>query len=472
MEDVDENVDMEEDYEQEGPLEARPTIRAVYIRLRYAAINALQAGEIRELQEALEVAENLLVIALAMYAEDDLDDEDILMVILLYQTLEEELLGLVNWVRPRPAVVPVDNKDRLIASLSVDEAWALGGFTHDHMNQIFNSLNLPEIISVPGSITFPSEYGFVAVCAFLSGYCRTQTSAQAFLGRTYDQISRVTQNTLLEIIERHAQKVYSPAFLLSRAETSNMIFEQKFRDNPNNPDGDDLPEELEGIAIIADGLFIKSTRSKVGQAAFYNGYRRGHGILFQGYVVADGIIVLAGPFPGYMTDIVAHAHSDVRQRLHVINNQREDNGHHRLKMLCDKIYPVSVDTHALYSNMHNHVVTERELALNTVASSVRIAVETSFGKLQEKWSFLREWRTHQLLKRNVVAWLTVAALLCNMHTCLAGSQVYSMMNLAAPTLDEFMNFPGWAEEDFAFDPDEVFGEDGIDHGAEWLIFNE
>ena len=122
MADVDENVDMEENNEQEGLLEARPTIREIYIRLRYAAINALQAGEIRELQEALEVVGNLLVIAIAMHDEDILDDEDIMMVIILYQQLEEGLFGLVNWVRPIPAVIPADNKDRLIASLTVDEA--------------------------------------------------------------------------------------------------------------------------------------------------------------------------------------------------------------------------------------------------------------------------------------------------------------------------------------------------------------
>jgi hypothetical protein len=41
MADVDENVDMEENNEQEGPLEVRSTIREVYIRLRLGDISSV-----------------------------------------------------------------------------------------------------------------------------------------------------------------------------------------------------------------------------------------------------------------------------------------------------------------------------------------------------------------------------------------------------------------------------------------------
>ena len=120
----------------------------------------------------------------------------------------------------------------------------------------------------------------------------------------------------------------------------------------------------------------------------------------------------------------------------------------------------------MYSNMHGHEPTERELALNAVCSHVCVNIETAFGKLLEKFPFLRLTRTVQLQKRDIAAMMTVAGLLTNMHTCQHGSvNIRQMGDVFPPLLVDYMaQLPP-----LNFDVDEVFGEEGWGEVPDWML---
>jgi hypothetical protein len=54
------------------------------------------------------------------------------------------------------------------------------------------------------------------------------------------------------------------------------------------------------------------------QNAFYNAYHHGHYIIWQGVSFPDGMVVLEGPEPGFMTDIMVWGQCMIRHQIEAI----------------------------------------------------------------------------------------------------------------------------------------------------------
>jgi hypothetical protein len=74
-------------------------------------------------------------------------------------------------------------------------------------------------------------------------------------------------------------------------------------------------------------------------------------------------------------------------------------------------------------------------------SAVRVAVEHAFSKIYTKCRSM-DWSENARLfaGQRIVEMFYNCALLCNMHTCLNGSQIGNYFNCACPSLDDYMGF--------------------------------
>ena len=74
-------------------------------------------------------------------------------------------------------------------------------------------------------------------------------------------------------------------------------------------------------------------------------------------------------------------------------------------------------------------------------SSVRVAVEHAFGKIYSKCRAM-EWSSNLRLfsGQRIIEMFYNSAILCNMHTCLNGSQIANYFNCSCPSLEDYMSF--------------------------------
>jgi hypothetical protein len=74
-------------------------------------------------------------------------------------------------------------------------------------------------------------------------------------------------------------------------------------------------------------------------------------------------------------------------------------------------------------------------------SALRVAVEHAFSKIYQKCPAM-DWSSNLRLfsGQRVIEMFYNCALLCNMHTCLNGSQIGNYFDCACPSLDDYMTF--------------------------------
>eukprot|EP00854_Cymbomonas_tetramitiformis_P009971 gene9971-11807_t len=77
-------------------------------------------------------------------------------------------------------------------------------------------------------------------------------------------------------------------------------------------------------------------------------------------------------------------------------------------------------------------------ALNKFMSSVREAVEWSFGKVLQYYAYLDFKKNMKLLLQPVSQYYKAGVLLSNMHTCLYGSTSSRYFDCDPPTLEEYL----------------------------------
>lgn len=83
-------------------------------------------------------------------------------------------------------------------------------------------------------------------------------------------------------------------------------------------------------------------------------------------------------------------------------------------------------------------ITPIEANFNRRMSTVRQAVEWSFGKIIAEFAFLDFKKNQKLLWQDVGKMYVVGTLLTNCHTCLYGSQSSIYFNLEPVTLEQYL----------------------------------
>lgn len=180
-----------------------------------------------------------------------------------------------------------------------------------------------------------------------------------------------------------------------------------------------------------DGTFVYTARPIHGQESLYNGWKRGHGLKFQGLSFPDGIIgSFHGPVPGRRHDEFLVLQSRIRESIRFYQVEYDMN----IKIYGDQGYhqdDVILCPLALQS--------EGSTEWNKLMSSLRVSVEWAFRDLKNIWQTLRMKLYLRNLQTPVGLMCIVCCLLCNCKTCLYGNTISSYFDCPPMSLEDYLS---------------------------------
>jgi hypothetical protein len=179
---------------------------------------------------------------------------------------------------------------------------------------------------------------------------------------------------------------------------------------------------LKSICAFVDGTVLPVARPgkdhKVwDQEELYNGSKHLHCITFQGIATPDGLISsLCGPYEGKAGDFLMLRESKTVERLEALMKHLPESQH--LYIFGDKAYHSGAfGVMGAYQTPAKRSLTARDEGFNFQMSKHRIAVEHAFGKVKGQWGMLNRKNALTTGSQPVAAYLAVAALLPNAHSC-------------------------------------------------------
>ena len=184
-----------------------------------------------------------------------------------------------------------------------------------------------------------------------------------------------------------------------------------------------------------DGTFVGICRPSEGgyrglpQELHYSGHKCAHGNNWQGLVTPDGLFAeMHGPYVGRTNDIDMVRRSRLLDKLEkfcVYSGVRYyvfgDRGYFRSHPFLK----------AAFSGRH---VTEDQKQVNLAMSRARVSIEWVFGKAKYLFSFIDFEKNQKLHKQPVAAYVQIAALLTNCHSCLCENEVARYFECPTPGL--------------------------------------
>jgi hypothetical protein len=85
-----------------------------------------------------------------------------------------------------------------------------------------------------------------------------------------------------------------------------------------------------------------------------------------------------------------------------------------------------------------HYLPPAEKAFNRQLSSVRIAVENSFGQTQQQWTYTAFSKGLKEGWQPVAAYFAAAVLLSNCYTCIRGNSISGRFMVTPPTVELYL----------------------------------
>ncbi|KAL3214088.1 hypothetical protein MRX96_035014 [Rhipicephalus microplus] len=179
-----------------------------------------------------------------------------------------------------------------------------------------------------------------------------------------------------------------------------------------------------------DGTARRICRPSKLQQEHYSGHKRFHCQKYQAVMCANGIICqLDGPFRGRRHD--AGILKDTRLYE---NNVKVARGN-KYVIIRDPAYPLKPLLLKPYGCAR---LQPYQVHFNKCMSTVRQAVEWSFGKVAADFTFVDFHKNLKVTRQRVGRMYKVATLLTNCRTCLYDSQVSMYFGLEQPSLSDYL----------------------------------
>ena len=184
------------------------------------------------------------------------------------------------------------------------------------------------------------------------------------------------------------------------------------------------------------------------QRAVYNLYKRLHGQHLLTLMLPNGINYIFGPNPARGGDMSAMMHSQMNLFLEElqrdcfvdVNNQPVFYATHG-----DLLFNPQSCVTRNHKSAPNAPLTPNQIMENQSLNHVRIAIEHSYGYMQNKFKILRNPNEFRLMQQNSHApeLLRMVMLYSNIAVCVNGMQVGSanFFNCPPPTLEEYLRDP-------------------------------
>lgn len=267
--------------------------------------------------------------------------------------------------------------------------------------------------------------GDLGLCILLRrlAYPNRLVELQSVFGLSTPSLSQIS-NTVLDII--YQQKGH----LLQDLRNLNWLTEERLK-RFAEVIGQRSP--LNNCWGFIDGTARPICRPSVNQQAYYSGHKRTHCLKYQNVVCPDGIIAsMMGPFQGSRHDAGMLRESRLYEQLEAKAKFSDDS---KFVIYGDPAYPIM---ELILKPFSTRNITPIEANFNRRMSTVRQAVEWSFGKIIAEFAFLDFKKNQKLLWQDVGKMYVVGTLLTNCHTCLYGSQSSIYFNLEPVTLEQYL----------------------------------
>jgi hypothetical protein len=325
----------------------------------------------------------------------------------------------------QPRQAQIDRSNSFDIGLDPDTARHRYRFTIDQLHRLRIALGLPESFkTIRGDVVSGLE-AVALVCRRLCEPSRLFTVANEF-GRSVPDSSRIIaatvhkiytrfQNLLyfnVQLVEKYIDRYCSAVYMARAPLRTCWAFIDGTKHYISRPSPRGNPES------VYENL----------QRSVYNGHPRRHCLNWQGVTTPDGIIVsMFGPVESRRHDSTMLAESRLLQRLET----------HPAKIFDGKcIYgdPAFGCSEYVCCPYPMSEPGSSEAAFNSDMSSVREAVEWSFGRLKNLWAFLQFDKKQRVRQSPIGKMWLVAVLLTNCHTCLQpeGNQI------SQPSLEEML----------------------------------
>jgi nuclease HARBI1 len=197
------------------------------------------------------------------------------------------------------------------------------------------------------------------------------------------------------------------------------------------------------IALFIDCTIRQTCRPGVYQELAYTGYKKYHGMKFQGLVAPNGLLVhLDGPYRAPQNDCgvlnLSKLLETVQEYAIQPGSQEADPPEQRyFQVYGDSAYGVSPVMVSPYSGVAPLMPEQR--AWNQAMGGVRISVEHGFGLVLQDWPFLQAFWKQKVWGTACGIMYRVGVLLTNAHACVCPNQTSQRYDCAPPTLEEYFH---------------------------------
>lgn len=187
----------------------------------------------------------------------------------------------------------------------------------------------------------------------------------------------------------------------------------------------------------------KTCHPVVNQDLVYTGYKKYHGMKFQGVVIPNGLIVhLEGPFQAPQNDSGVLNDSGI---LHNIEKYAIQPGSQEgdplecrfFQLYSDSAYGVSPYLVSPYASADS--LTPAQCEWNTAMGGIRISIEHGFGIIVQEWPFVNAHWKSKILGTPCGLFYWVAVLLSNAHACIEPNQTSVQYSCPPPSLEEYFH---------------------------------
>jgi hypothetical protein len=201
-----------------------------------------------------------------------------------------------------------------------------------------------------------------------------------------------------------------------------------------------------GIIAFIDGTLIATCRPAPWlQRAFYSGYKKQHGVHWQGCLAPMGLIIdLAGPFEGRHSDKWMLNVSEICERLKAALQWAVNAGRAPVGWLAGMLYFFTdggynrrLLLHTIFQKPAGGELTAAQEEINRRLSKTRIANEWIYGRIGALWPYVATKKKMAIGRGTPGSTYVVAALLTNALTCLEGNNTSKYFNLTPPSLEDY-----------------------------------
>jgi len=312
-------------------------------------------------------------------------------------------------------------------------------FSPEHIPRLITALELPEKVTVGPA---GARYSITADEAISVLLFTLATNATLHRINQKFGLKRGKASATLRWVEQYIhERWYKPLFV-----TDFRRWTPCFRAWAAAAHGKQGGRGYTGIVAFIDGTFIPICRPPPHlQRAFYSGYKKKHGVHFQGCLAPNGLIIdLSGPFPGRHSDKHMLNVSEICVRLRSALSWAVDNENAPftwpqgdMYLFADGGYNRRLQLQTMYVKPPGGELTAAQTRINRALASTRIANEWIYGRIGALWPWVTVKANMKIQNENVGHMYTIAALLTNALTCLEGNATSQYFGLTPPTLETY-----------------------------------